>query len=239
MKFTRAITLSAALVMSAFAAQAADIKNADEIKQKLSDTLSLEVADLQPSPLPGLYQALTDRGVIYVSEDGSKLFHGNIYDMDKGMLNLTDAALAGPRKEMIKEFEDEMLVYKAKDEKHVITVFTDVTCGYCRKLHNEMKEYNDAGITVRYLAFPRQGVPSKNADDMRSIWCAADPLKAMNDAQNGKNVPLAKCDANIGGQYQLGGTLGVTGTPAVVLEDGVLIPGYQPASSMLRMLEAR
>ncbi len=239
MKFTRAISLTAALVMSAFAAQAADIKNADVLKQKLSDTLGLEVADLQPSPIPGLYQALTDRGVIYVTEDGSKLVHGNIYDMDRGMLNLTDAALAGPRKEMIKEFEDDMLVYKAKDEKHVITVFTDVTCGYCRKMHNEMKDYNDAGITVRYLAFPRQGVPSKNAEDMRSIWCAADPLQAMNDAQNGKRVPTAKCDAKITEQYQLGGTLGVTGTPAVVLEDGILIPGYQPADSLLRMLETR
>lgn len=240
MKFTRALSVTAALLLSSVTAvQAADAMSADALKKKLNDTLGVEVADIQPSPIAGMQQALTDRGVIYISDDGSKLFHGNLYDMDRGMLNLTDAALAGPRKEMIKEYEDDMLVYKAKDEKHVITVFTDVTCGYCRKMHNEMKDYNDAGITVRYLAFPRQGIPSKNADDMRSIWCAADPLEAMNDAQNGKSVPLAKCDAKIGEQYQLGATLGVTGTPAVVLEDGILIPGYQPAKSLLRMLESR
>ena len=115
-----------------------------------------------------------------------------------------------------------MLVYKAKNQKHVITVFTDITCGYCRKLHSEMKELNDDGITVRYLAFPRQGVPSPMPDNMRSVWCAADPLKAMTDAQNGKSVPVAKCDADIAGQYHLGGVLGVNGTPAIVLENGTL-----------------
>ncbi|MGI2257901.1 bifunctional protein-disulfide isomerase/oxidoreductase DsbC [Shewanella sp. GXUN23E] len=240
MKFTLAFSVSAALLVSTMtSAFAADAPSADVLKKKLSDTLGLEVAELQPSPIAGMQQALTDRGVIYISDDGSKLIHGNIYDIDRGMLNLTDAALAGPRKDMIKEFEDQMLVYKAKNEKHVITVFTDITCGYCRKLHNEMKDFNDAGITVRYLAFPRQGVPSANAENMRSIWCAADPLKAMTDAQNGKSVPVAKCDADIAGQYRLGGTLGVSGTPAVVLEDGVLIPGYQPAESLLRMLEAK
>ncbi|MCF1428378.1 MAG: bifunctional protein-disulfide isomerase/oxidoreductase DsbC [Shewanella sp.] len=240
MKFTLALSVSAVLLVSSMtSAFAANAPSAAALKKKLSNTLGLEVVELQPSPIAGMQQAITARGVFYISDDGSKLIHGNIYDMDSGMKNLTDAALAGPRKEMIKQFEDKMLVYKAKNQKHVITVFTDITCGYCRKLHSEMKELNDAGITVRYLAFPRQGVPSANADNMRSVWCAADPLKAMTDAQNGKSVPVAKCDADIAGQYHLGSTLGVNGTPAIVLEDGTLIPGYQPVKSLLNMLEAK
>jgi thiol:disulfide interchange protein DsbC len=182
---------------------------------------------------------MTNRGVLYISRDGSKLFHGSVYDIDKGMKNLTEAALAGPRLEMMKPLEENMLVYKAKNEKHVVTVFTDVSCGYCRKLHSQMSDYNKLGITVRYLAFPRAGVPSANADEMQAIWCAKDPLKAMTDAKAGSKVAAATCDAKIAEQYALGTTFGVNGTPAIVLEDGNMIPGYQPPEDLLRTLEAR
>ncbi|MGL4475394.1 MAG: bifunctional protein-disulfide isomerase/oxidoreductase DsbC [Shewanella sp.] len=240
MKSTRAISLLLALSLAPLT-QAADLTDAQmqKIKTKLSDSLSIDVASMQESPLPGLVQAITDRGVVYITEDGTKLFHGNIYDLDQGMKNLTELALAGPRLDMINSFTNQMLVFPAKNEKHVVTVFTDISCGYCRKLHAEMKDYNDAGITVRYLAFPRQGVPSKNADDMRSIWCAANPNQAMSDAQNGQAVPLAKCDADIAGQYKMGASIGVSGTPAIVLADGSMIPGYQPASDLKKMLDMR
>jgi len=120
-----------------------------------------------------------------------------------------------------------------------VTVFTDVSCGYCRKLHSQIADYNKLGITVRYLAFPRAGVPSANADEMQAIWCAKDPLKAMTEAKAGKKVSAASCDAKIAEQYQLGNSFGVNGTPAIVLEDGNMIPGYQPPEDLLRTLEAR
>ncbi|QYK00795.1 bifunctional protein-disulfide isomerase/oxidoreductase DsbC [Shewanella psychrotolerans] len=240
MNFTRALTLLCAMLVTPFtiAASNSTVDNSEQLKQKLSDALSVEIQSLTQSAVPGLYEAVTNRGVLYISQDGSKLFHGNLYDLDNGMKNLTEAALAGPRMEMIKPFEKNMLVYKAKDEKHVVTVFTDITCGYCRKLHNQMAEYNDLGITVRYLAFPRQGIPSKNANDMEAVWCATDPLKAMDDAKAGKSVSSAKnCDAKIAQQYNLGQTLGVNGTPAIILEDGTMIPGYQPPQQLFQALE--
>jgi len=162
MKLTKAFALVVSLVIAPIvsAAPATDVSNESALKQKLTDTLGVNVSLIQSSPVDGLYQVLTDRGVLYVTKDGTKLFHGNLYDLEQGMKNLTEAALAGPRLEMLKPFEKDMLVYKAKDEKHVITVFTDVDCGYCRKLHNQMQGYNDLGITVRYLAYPRAGVPS-------------------------------------------------------------------------------
>ncbi|MCG9730082.1 bifunctional protein-disulfide isomerase/oxidoreductase DsbC [Shewanella sp. Isolate13] len=240
MKFTRTFSLIAAMLIAPAALAASNSTGDDTaaLKQKLNQALNVEVLSMKPSPIPDLYEAFTNRGVLYISKDGSKLFHGNLYDLDKGMKNLTEAAMAGPRVDMMKPLEEDMLVYKAKNEKYVVTVFTDVSCGYCRKLHNEMQEYNDLGITVRYLAFPRAGVPSANADEMESVWCAADPLKAMGDAKNGKAVKQAKCDAKIKEQYDLGQTFGINGTPAIILADGTLIPGYQPPKALLRTLES-
>ncbi|GGP45697.1 bifunctional protein-disulfide isomerase/oxidoreductase DsbC [Shewanella saliphila] len=240
MKLTKAITLVVSLVIAPIvsAATATDVSNESALKQKLTETLGVNVAQIQPSPVDGLYQVFTDRGVLYVTQDGSKLFHGNLYDLDQGMKNLTELALAAPRLEMLKPFEQDMLVYKAKNEKHVVTIFTDVDCGFCRKLHNQMQGYNDLGITIRYLAYPRAGIPSANADEMQAVWCAKDPLKAMTEAKTGGNVKSASCDIDIAKQFQLGQAFGVNGTPAIVLENGVMVPGYQPPADLLRTIES-
>jgi thiol:disulfide interchange protein DsbC len=240
MKLSKAFILVASLLVPAMSQAASSTDNKDnELKQKISDMLGVEVSTIQPSPISGLQQVLTDRGVLYITEDGSKLIHGNVYDLDNRMKNLTEAALAGPRIEMLKPLEKDMLVYKAKNEKHVVTVFTDVDCGYCRKLHNQMAEYNDLGITVRYLAYPRAGIPSANADEMQAVWCAKDPLQAMTDAKAGKNIKAASCDIDIAKQYRLGMSFGINGTPAIILEDGSLIPGYQPPENLLQAIESR
>ncbi|WP_298768241.1 bifunctional protein-disulfide isomerase/oxidoreductase DsbC [uncultured Shewanella sp.] len=239
MKFTRVLSLMAVMALSPAAMAATDANKAEAqmLKQKLSSTLDVDVMSIKMSSIPGLYEALTNRGVLYISQDGTKLVHGTIYDLDNGMKNLTEAAMAGPRLKMLKKLEDQMLVYKSKNQKYVVTVFTDISCGYCRKLHSEMKEYNDLGITVRYLAFPRAGVPSATADEMEAVWCSADPLKAMDDAKAGKPVKDANCDAKIKEQYELGVAFGINGTPAIILEDGSLIPGYQPPKQLLKILQ--
>lgn len=240
MKFSHILSLVIGLAWAplAMSAPSTDVADEAKLKQKLTDTLGVTVTLLQASPVEGLYQVLTDRGVVYVSKDGSKLFHGNLYDLDKGMKNLTEAALAGPRVDMLKPFEKDMLVYKAKNEQHVVTVFTDVDCGYCRKLHSQMQGYNDLGITIRYLAFPRAGIPSANADEMQAVWCAKDPLQAMTDAKKGENVKAATCDIKIEDQYRLGMAFGINGTPALILKDGTLVPGYQEPKDLLKTLEA-
>ena len=240
MKLTKTLALIASLVIAPMlqAASTTDVSKDAILKQTLTDTLGVDVISLAPSPIEGLVQVLTDRGVLYVTQDGSKLIHGNMYDMTNRMKNLTEAALAGPRVDMLKPFEPDMLVYKAKNEKHVVTIFTDVDCGYCRKLHNEMAGYNNLGITVRYLAFPRKGVPSQNADEMQAVWCAKDPLQAMTDAKSGKNIKAASCKVDIAKQYHLGQSFGVNGTPAIVLSNGVMVPGYQPPEDLLKTIES-
>jgi len=178
---------------------------------------------------------LTDNGVLYVSEDGKHILQGPLYDVSgKEPVNVTNQLLTGK----LEALKDQMIVYKAPKQKHVITVFTDITCGYCHKLHEQMKEYNDLGITVRYLAFPRQGLNSQAEKDMQSIWCTADKAKAFDQAMKGDAVSPATCKTDISKHYALGVQFGIQGTPAIILENGMMIPGYQGPKEMAAMLDA-
>ena len=204
------------------------------IKQSL-EKLGIADAEVQDSPVTGLKTVLSDSGVLYVSDDGKYVLQGTLYDISKEQpVNVTNQMLMGK----LNSLEKDMIIYKAPQEKHVITVFTDITCGYCHKLHEEMKDYNDLGITVRYLAFPRQGLKSKAAADMKSIWCAKDRAKEFDSAMTGGKVTPATCDTDIAQQYNLGLQFGVKGTPAIILEDGTIVPGYQGPKEMKEMLDA-
>ena len=208
--------LAAALTSTAHADDAA-------IKQSLAK-LGVQSSDIQPAPVAGMKTVLTNSGVLYVTDDGKHIIQGPMYDVSGAQpVNVTNQLLTAH----LNALEKEMIVYKAPQEKHVITVFTDITCGYCHKLHEEMADYNALGITVRYLAFPRQGLQSQAEQDMKAIWCAKDRNKALDDAMSGKGVKPASCDLDIADHYALGVQFGVNGTPAVVLNDGYLVPGYQ------------
>ena len=204
------------------------------IKQSLTK-LGVANAEIQPAPLAGMKTVLTESGVIYVTEDGKHIIQGPLYDVSGGQpVNVTNQMLMTK----LNALDKEMIVYKAPQEKHVITVFTDITCGYCHKLHEEMKDYNALGITVRYLAFPRAGVQSQPEQDMKAIWCAKDRNKAFDDAMSGKGIQPASCDIDIANHYALGVQFGVTGTPAIVLNNGYVVPGYQGPKEMKAFLDA-
>jgi thiol:disulfide interchange protein DsbC len=185
---------------------------------------------------------MTDRGLFYFSENGQFLVHGKVYDLSKDEIeNVTELALSQVRIDGMKQFEDSMIVFPAKDEKYKVTVFTDTSCGYCRKLHSQMDAYNELGITVRYLAFPRSGVQGPTFKEMTSIWCAADQKAAMTDAKNGSRATPEQtkmCDAPVAEQYMLGSKVGVSGTPAIVLDDGTMIPGYQDPGQLASVLSS-
>ncbi|MEH0834912.1 bifunctional protein-disulfide isomerase/oxidoreductase DsbC [Pectobacterium cacticida] len=224
------------LLLSLLMATATHFAHADDaaIQQTLT-RLDMQGAEIQPSPIAGMKTVITDSGVLYISEDGKHLLQGPLYDVSGSMpVNTTTQILLGK----LNALQEQMIVYKAAQEKHVITVFTDITCGYCHKLHEQMKDYNALGITVRYLAFPRQGMNSQAAKDMQSIWCVADRNKAFDNAMKGDAISPATCKTAIAAHYQLGIQFGVQGTPAIVLQDGMVVPGYQGPKEMLAMLEA-
>ena len=224
------------MVTSSLVFAKTDPKITQSITEKMT-LLNMEVSSVKESAIKDLYEVLTGRGVFYVSGDAKYLIQGNVYDLNNEMENLTEKSLSKLRMKKLKAFESEMIVYKAENEKHVITVFTDISCGYCKKLHSEMADYNRLGITVRYLAYPRQGVNSSAARTMVSIWCADDRNIAMDNSKNGKGVIPKTCKNTIKEQYELGQFFGVTGTPAIVLEDGSLKPGYLPAKQLLEVIE--
>ena len=224
--------------LSAFANGVAVSPNAnDPIVTKFAE-LGVKVKQINPSPVAGLKELITDKGVLYASPDGQFLMQGTLIDLNNRN-NLTEQALNSVRKEGLAQYEDSMIVYKAKNEKHSITVFTDISCGYCRKLHREIDDLLEAGITVKYLAFPRGGLQGSGYADLMNVWCAKDQQEAMTAAKSGADTKVMPgCHAPVAEHYQLGQSFGISGTPAIILEDGTMIPGYQPAAALAAALEA-
>lgn len=236
----RALLLAAFtfLSVSSGMSMAADNKqNLDSVKQKIQMSLGMQVTSIGDAPVPGLLQVQTDKGLFYTSDDGKYFLQARIFNLDEGMRNETETTLTKMRIDGIERFKDSVIEYKADKEKYVVNVFTDITCGYCRKLHNQMEEYNDLGITVRYLAFPRAGINSKPYQDMVSVWCAANPQKALDEAKGGENVAKASCSNQVAEQYNFGQSVGVNGTPNIVLPDGSVVPGYQPPEKLLQAIQ--
>lgn len=220
--------LSAALLL-ALAAQADDAA----IKKHLSD-FGVENIEISASPVKGLRQVVSDQGMFYASEDGQFFLQGSLVQMtEQGPVDLTYQPLLG---KVDKEAEH-MAVFKAENEKHVVNVFFDITCHYCKVMYKETPEYNKLGITVRYLAFPRNGLASKTARQMETIWQAEDRKAALDAAEKGK-VPDKETRVEIVERhYNLGAQLGIQGTPAIFTGKGQLISGYLPAKELLERLE--
>ncbi len=195
----------------------------------------LPIEKITASPMPDLYQVQLKGGrLLYASADGEFLLQGNLFQIQNGQAtNLTEQVEQKAIATQINNIPmQEMVVFPAKDSKTHITVFTDTDCGYCQKLHSEVAELNKLGVEVRYLAFPRQGVGSHGYNTLTSIWCADDPLDAMNEAKARRDVPSKTCKNPIDKQYALGQSVGVQGTPTIILANGQMIPGYQPAKQL-------
>ncbi len=207
--------------------------------------MGMQVEDVVPSDINGLLEIHTQRGVLFSSVDGKFFIAGTLYSLDNnGKYQDVLAERKAPQiAAKIAELSSSAIVYKAPQEKYVVTVFTDITCGYCVKLHSHIKEYNDLGITVRYMAFPREGLNGQVAEGMARIWCAADPAKALSDAKVKRELPetvsgdMQQCRKTITSQYDLGRELGISGTPAVFSADGQLLGGYLTPQQLLQKLQ--
>jgi thiol:disulfide interchange protein DsbC len=190
--------------------------------------------------LPGLYLVTMQNGpVVYASANGKYFIVGDMFEISAaGIESVAEKKLAPQRQEWLSEVKrEDMIIFSPKGKaKGAIYVFTDVDCGFCQKLHQEVPQLNAAGIEVRYLAYPRAGLGTPTYDKMASAWCADDRNAAMDALKSGGFVTPKKCDNPIAAQYQLGAAMGVTGTPAIVLENGSLIPGYKPAAQLIPMV---
>jgi thiol:disulfide interchange protein DsbC len=229
------------------AEQPLEVKEAtgmDALRQIVAPLLSvrpdLPIEEVYFSPVSGLYGvALPDGTTLYLSQDGKHMIVGDMFVIGDDLVNLTEQRRSVRRKELMAQVDlSDMVVFPAQGEtKAVINVFTDVDCGYCRKLHSEIAEYGKHGIEVRYLAYPREGLQSETAATMRSVWCASDPGAALTRAKNGQRIAERECPDNpVAAQFALGQGLGVSGTPAIVTAEGELFPGYIPAPQLAQRL---
>ncbi len=209
----------------------------EQIRGRLDKAFNAQPDVIADAPLPGFYEALYGSEVFYISSDAKHLIRGEIYNLET-LDNLTEQRRAGGRLKILETIpESSMIVYKAQNEKHVINVFTDIDCVYCRKLHQDMAQINALGISVRYLAFPRAGLNSPSYDKAVSVWCAEDRNAAMDNAKGIGKIEPIKCDAPVGMHMQLAQQLGINSTPSLILEDGRLQPGYAPPKQLLSLFQ--
>ncbi len=217
----------------------------DSVKEKIISGLQKVDPDLVPdkisaSEIPGLYEVIMGAEVIYASEDGNYILQGELFELQEAgkVLSITEETEKKQRSTILKTLtEDDYIEFAADEVKQTVYVFTDITCGYCRKLHNDVPELNANGISIRYLAYPRGGIESTGAFELTSVWCAEDRNKAMTEAKAGKAQNFNECDNPVAKEYKLGISFGVNGTPAMFLENGYRVPGYLPPARLLQMIQ--
>lgn len=205
-----------------------------------------KVESIEETPVENLFLVETPASeFIYVTGTGKHFFLGTLYEMREDSqypINLTAERRNKSRWKLLQALDADESINFSPDttdvsESAVVYVFTDITCGYCRLLHKDMDDYNEAGIEIRYLAFPRAGVDSPSSDYLVSAWCADDPNAALTLLKNGKEIEQKTCESPVAEHHQLGQKMQVQGTPALILADGSLIPGYQKPAKLVQILE--
>lgn len=222
------------------------LAKADVTAERLAENLSVNgqpmpVEQVSATPMEGVYHVRLQSGeAFYSNADGSYFLLGDLYqNADNGLVNLTEQARNQERATALAAVPDsERVVFQSVGTpKATIIVFTDPTCPYCVRLHETVPELNDRGIAVHYMAFPRAGESSAAATTLRQVWCSDNRSEAMNQAKNGQSISAsADCDTPVADQYALGMALGVQGTPAIVLPDGQMVPGFVPPERLAAML---
>lgn len=230
--------ISQSLIVAAAALISCQV-TADEaaIKKVLSDAMPRATIDsIKPSEIKGLYEVVTGASMFYASDDGRYLIQGQLFDT-LNKKNITEDKLADVRKAALdKVGENNMIIFKPETSKHFVSVFTDIDCGYCRKLHSEIDKYMEQGITIRYLFFPRAGKGSESYVKAVSVWCADDKQEALTTAKKGESLDEKSCDNPVDQHMKLGEAFGMSGTPMIVTEKGNVLPGYVPAAQLAKVL---
>ncbi|GAA0714339.1 DsbC family protein [Dokdonella soli] len=243
--FGKAVNVRAALAFALVSglalstAQAAE-PAADAAARKALQELvpQAKIDKVEQAPLPGYRQVIVGGQLVYVSDDGKYLLQGSLYDT-QAKRDLTAARLAVASKEKVDAVSrDKRIVFAPSGKsKYAVTVFTDLDCGYCRKLHSQIAEYNKLGIEVDYLFFPRSGIGTPSYDKAVSVWCAKDRNAAFTAAKAGKDPAPLKCDNPVAEQFTLGTQVGVEGTPTILAPDGTKLGGYLPPDQLLTRLK--
>ncbi len=233
------IALLASVSIAAYAAEPEANGKKGDARATIADKIpGTTIEDIRPSPIKGLYEVRMGADTAYVTADGRYVISGDLYDLDT-RANLTEEGRAAERRNVLAKLDErDMIVFSPASTQHTVTVFTDVDCGYCRKLHSEIEQLTKLGVRVRYLAYPRSGPGSADWRKMEAVWCAKDRKAAITQAKRGEDVKAADCGKTpVAKQFELGETLGVRGTPAIFTMNGDYIGGYLPPQEMKKRLD--
>lgn len=239
------LSLTVSIVASLFAVSSVAQPVSKAVQDNLTQALEagnqgLKVGSIRATQMPGVFEVeLTHGPILYSTETGDFFIVGDLYSATAdGYVNLAEQRRDAQRVERLASVDTkDMIVFSPKGTpKAHVTVFTDVTCYYCQKLHAEVPELNRLGVEVRYMAYPRAGAGSDGFYKLETAWCAPNPQDVLTRLKNKEAVPTARCDNPIASQYQLGQELGVRGTPAIITQDGKMIPGYQSATDLMASL---
>jgi thiol:disulfide interchange protein DsbC len=199
----------------------------------------MRISSIGPSPVPGFKEVVVDGKVIYASNDGKYLFQGVLIELATRK-NMTGSSEAVIRKAVLAEVpSNRKIIFSPASPKYTVTVFTDIDCGFCRKMHAQIADYNKLGISVEYLFFPRTGIGSESYQKAVNVWCAPDRKVALTMAKNDKALPKKTCTNYVTQDYNLGVKIGVDGTPAVYAPDGQYLGGYLSPADLLKALQSQ
>ncbi len=232
-------SLLAISLMGSPAVFAADDEALEQVRAKMNAMFEqLGPENVDRSPVDGWYTVHKGSIVAYVSEDGRYLLQGDMIDLDQ-QINLSEKTRSSARRLVMSSVsDDQVILFSPAEVKHRVTIFTDVDCTYCRKLHSEIDDYMAEGIAVRYMLYPRNGPASRSWNTSEDVWCARDRNNALTAAKLDREFETQKCDASIiTTHYMLGQDVGLTGTPAIVFDDGTLVSGYLPPAALAGRLQ--
>jgi|TARA_R110000796_G_scaffold50909_2_gene120173 thiol:disulfide interchange protein DsbC len=217
--------------------------NKSEISSKFQSIVPFQVVEINDH-VTGLYEIVADKGIFYASKDGQFLVSGAVHQFKQGLPNLTEAKKAQIAARSIDSLRSTFVTYKAANERYEVLAFFDSSCGYCRKMHKEISQYNALGITVHYALYPRSGLtdrygqPAQSALELSDIACSENPNMALNTLMQGGAIKAVRCQSPVASHYELGQWLGVQGTPSIYdMAGNSVMPGYAPASQMLKTLQ--
>jgi thiol:disulfide interchange protein DsbC len=237
--FKATLLAASCLFLAATANAAQDDEKLESVRAKVSGMFEqIEPEQVNSGPIDGWYTIQKGSIIAYISDDGRYMMQGELIDLDMD-INLTEASRNGARREMVASIDDSQVIkFSPSEVKYSVTVFTDTDCTYCRRLHSQIDEYMAHGIEIRYLLYPRNGPASASWNVAEQVWCSSDRNAALTAAKLDRNFQTVACDASIvQDHYILGQEAGLSGTPAIILEDGTLIGGYMPPDALYQRLE--
>jgi thiol:disulfide interchange protein DsbC len=228
------IVAVAAAIFAAVPAIAEDDAQLEQVRQKVDEMFDMiEPENVKKSPVDGWYTIQRGSIIAYISGDGRYLLQGDLIDLDN-QLNVSEAVRTDARRELMATVsDDQVIAFTPSEVKYSVSVFTDVDCTYCRRMHSQIEEYMAHGIEIRYLLYPRNGPASPSWNTAEEVWCASDRAGALTLAKLDREFKTSQCDSSIvQDHYVIGGDVGLNGTPAIVLDDGTLIAGYLPPDQL-------